>query len=154
MQIAKMVPAFMLRFSAMSTWSTEETTELVSLWPTASARQIAAQLKRSRSAVSRKAQRLCLDGVLPRCGAKHFTVPPVQARPGRTRSKASATKPTPPPPSIDDTLAVRPCSFSELDAGRCHWPLGDVHQVATVFCGGNVARGALYCAHHWRMARR
>jgi hypothetical protein len=44
MQIAKLVPLLRGGFTAMSTWSDEETTELVSLWPTASARQIAAQL--------------------------------------------------------------------------------------------------------------
>ena len=65
----------------MSTWTSSETDTLICLWPVSSARQIASTLQRSRSAVSRKAQRLCLDGVLSRCGAKHFTVPPVQARP-------------------------------------------------------------------------
>ena len=136
----------------MSTWTSSETDTLIRLWPVSSARQIASTLQRSRSAVSRKAQRLCLDGVLPRCGAKHFTVPPVQARPGRTRSKATATKPTP-PPAIDDSLAVRPCAFAELDDGRCHWPIDSGSRITTVFCGGATAPGRRYCGHHLQMAR-
>jgi len=56
----------------MSTWTSSETDTLIRLWPVSSARQIASTLQRSRSAVSRKAQRLCLDGVLPRCGGKAF----------------------------------------------------------------------------------
>jgi hypothetical protein len=41
----------------------------------------------------------------------------------------------------------------ELDDGRCRWPLGDLHRVATLFCGGNAVPGFSYCQHHLRMAR-
>jgi hypothetical protein len=160
MQIAKLVPLLRGGFSTMSTWTDAETTELVTLWPTSSARQIAAQLKRSRAAVSRKAQRLALDGVLPRCGAKHFTVPPVQRRPGRgnnlgvrhrevqsTQDLAGAVPPK------SDRLDMRPCAFAELDDGRCHWPIDSGSRITTVFCGGVTALGRRYCGHHLRMAR-
>jgi hypothetical protein len=39
----------------------------------------------------------------------------------------------PPPPPINDSLAVRPCSLLELDGKRCHWPLGPVDEVPAEF---------------------
>ena len=51
-----------------------------------------------------------------------------------------------PPPDM------RRCSLIELDDNQCRWPLGDVHRVATMFCGGAVEPGRAYCGHHWRMA--
>jgi uncharacterized protein YidB (DUF937 family) len=34
------------------------------------------------------------------------------------------------------------------------WPLGEVHRVATWFCGGAAVTDGPYCTHHLRMARR
>ena len=48
---------------------------------------------------------------------------------------------------------MQPCALVELEAGRCHWPLGEVRQVATMFCGGVAEPGPRYCQHHQRMAR-
>ncbi|WP_442895736.1 GcrA family cell cycle regulator [Bradyrhizobium sp. AZCC 2262] len=45
---------------------------------------------------------------------------------------------------------MRPCSLLEFDKARCHWPLGDVNEVATEFCCGAPARGHRYCRHHMR----
>ena len=64
--------------------------------------------------------------------------------------------PQTPAPPLDGTVRLpdmRPCALIELDDGRCHWPLGDVHQVATLFCGGATVPGHRYCPHHLRMAR-
>jgi GcrA cell cycle regulator len=48
---------------------------------------------------------------------------------------------------------MRVCSILELDATRCHWPLGKLHEVAVQFCGGNAAPGRRYCLHHLRIGR-
>jgi len=65
----------------MSTiWSDAETRELVTLWPTASAAQIAKRLHRPIGAITGKASRLRRDGVLPAGGEKHFAVSPWWAR--------------------------------------------------------------------------
>src|SRR5437879_821937 len=65
----------------MSTiWSDAETRELVTLWPTASAAQIAKGLHRPIGAIMGKASRLRRDGVLPAGGEKHFAVSPWWAR--------------------------------------------------------------------------
>ena len=48
----------------MSRWTDEELRELVTLWPTNSASQIAKQLHRRPSAICRKAERLCQEGLL------------------------------------------------------------------------------------------
>jgi GcrA cell cycle regulator len=49
---------------------------------------------------------------------------------------------------------MRRCSLRELDNSQCRWPLGDVYQVATQFCGGDAVPGNPYCLHHLRMAMR
>jgi hypothetical protein len=59
----------------MSLWTDTETRELINLWPTASAAQIARRLHRPRYAVTAKATRLIRDGAL-RDVAKHFKVNP------------------------------------------------------------------------------
>ena len=54
----------------MSRWTDQELRELVTLWPTNSASQIAKQLHRRRSAICRKAsscgRRDCYRTILPR----------------------------------------------------------------------------------------
>jgi GcrA cell cycle regulator len=131
-------------------WTNEEIRELISLWPTNSASQIGRRLQRPRSAVCGKVMRLCATGALASTGPKHFDINPRTLKPRLTRAK-TRLMPPPPPPQVDDSLAMRPCSILELDATRCHWPLGEVHEVATLFCGGAPARGRRYCLHHLRM---
>ena len=48
----------------MSRWTDEELRELVTLWPTNSASQIAKRLHRLRSAIRSKAERLRQEGLL------------------------------------------------------------------------------------------
>jgi len=151
----------------LTTWSDQETRELVSLWPKASASQIAARLKRPRGSVTGKVQRLQQDGVLPR-GVKHFeVVPPRVPRIHQPQASIMPEKPSPrrgqppqirnlppPPPPLDDSLARRPCSLYELTEKRCHWPLGTIDEVSTHFCGGSVAPRQRYCPHHLRVASK
>ncbi len=49
-------------------------------------------------------------------------------------------------------LEMQPCTLVELEAGQCHWPLGEMQQVAVMFCGGAAVPGRRYCAHHLRRA--
>jgi hypothetical protein len=56
------------------------------------------------------------------------------------------------PLQVDASLARQPCSILELDQTRCHWPLGEAHDAATLFCGGAPTPGRSYCPHHLRMA--
>ena len=56
----------------------------------------------------------------------------------------TSIRPAKPTPPIDATAPppdMRRCSLVELDDGQCRWPLGDVHQVATLFCGGARCQG-------------
>ena len=133
----------------MTIWTDQEVRELVSLWPNASAAQIASTLHRSRASICRKVQRLQQEGSLPRNVIKHFEVVPVRASP-RRRCRIPAPK-MPPPPPIDDALAMLPCSISELDEKRCHWPLDDNSGI--LFCGGPTLSRCPYCAHHLQLAR-
>jgi hypothetical protein len=67
----------------MSRWTDEELRQLVTLWPTNSASEIAKRLHRLRSAVRGKAVRLRQEGLLPPNLPKHFDVnPPKRPRPG------------------------------------------------------------------------
>jgi GcrA cell cycle regulator len=56
----------------MTRWTDDELRELVTLWPTNSASQIAKRLHRRRSAICRKAERLCQKGLLPHNPAQDF----------------------------------------------------------------------------------
>jgi GcrA cell cycle regulator len=71
----------MTEVSAMSRWTDEEIRELVTLWPTNSASQIAKRLHRLRSAIRSKAERLRQEGLLPNNPPQHFDVNPPKRRP-------------------------------------------------------------------------
>jgi hypothetical protein len=86
--------------------------------------------------------------LLPDYLAKRFKVP---VRPQHA-PKVIAAKPLPPLNGSVPPLAMRPCSFAELDAARCRWPLGRIDVIATAFCGGTAAPGCPYCPHHSRLA--
>lgn len=49
-------------------------------------------------------------------------------------------------------LNMVPCLIVELDHTRCHWPLGNINEVATLFCGAAAADGWPYCVHHTQLA--
>ena len=140
----------------MIPWTTQEISLLIGLWPNASAAQISKQLNRSRASVCGKAMRLRSDDLLPADVEKHFEVnPAVQTRPGRAQTTVTSITPAKPTPPVDATVPppeMRRCSLLELDDGQCRWPLGDVHQVATLFCGGSAVPGFSYCGYHRRMA--
>jgi hypothetical protein len=121
-------------------WTDDELCELVALWPTNSAKQIARRLHRPRSAICGKAKRLRAEGVLPDGVHKHFDVVPVKPRPRPVRSTVKK-----PAPVLNDTvphLEMQPCPLLELDNTRCRWPLGEVR---VLFCGGPTGRGCPYC---------
>jgi GcrA cell cycle regulator len=123
-------------------WTETEIRELITLWPTTSASQIARQLQRPRAAIAGKVKRLRDEGVLPRDAINHC-----EAQAGPKRSPPVTLRPA---PALDGTV---PCSILELDDSRCRWPLGEMHEVAVLFCGGVVETDGPYCAHHLWMAR-
>ena len=93
-------------------WTDDEIRELVALWPTLSAIQIARRLQRPRTAICRKAQRLRLDGVRPRGEKKSFEM---KLRPYRHAPALATAEPTvrlqkPLHPNL--VSLQMPCSFS------------------------------------------
>ena len=146
----------MLARFPMMPWTTQEISLLIGLWPTASAAQISKWLNRSRGSVCGKAMRLRHDDLLPADVEKHFEVnPAARARPVSAKPTVTSISPAKPTLPIDATVPppdMRRCSLVELDDGQCRWPLGDVHQVATQFCGGDAVPGRCYCAHHLQRA--
>ena len=103
-----------------------------------------------------KARRLRHDGLLPDGVEKHFEVKPVP-RPMRVGAEKNIMANKPPSLSafnvIEPPLEMRPCSLLELNETDCHWPLGEVHEVAVLFCGASKGPGFPYCRHHLRMAQ-
>ena len=77
----------------MSRWTDEELRELVTLWPTSTAAQIAYRLRRPRAAVCGKVQRLLREGLLESKNAKH---PVPQKRRTRARPPRSQIMLLPP----------------------------------------------------------
>jgi GcrA cell cycle regulator len=146
-------------------WDHEKQHFVQELWPTHSASAISEEVgSRFREPCNRNmvmgiVHRLQKNG-LEKKGAG--TLPKVNTRSTRAppREKKVRTMPTPPPaPSFKpknypawDALNTAPCLIVELDDSRCHWPLGNVNEVATLFCGAVAADGWPYCAHHTRMA--
>jgi hypothetical protein len=90
----------------MSRWTDEEIRELVNLWPTSTAAQIAYRLHRPRAAVCGKAKRLLQKGLLQGKNAKH-----PNPRRRRTRAHLPQIRIMLPPPQVDDTLAMQSCSI-------------------------------------------
>jgi len=68
----------------MTRWTDEELRELVALWPTNSASQIAKRLQRQLSAIRSKAEQLRLEG-LPPHNPEHFDVNPPKRRPPQSK---------------------------------------------------------------------
>lgn len=133
-------------------WSNQDVATLIELWPTWSAKQIAARLDRTRSAICGKVQRERQQGKTDLPRQKQFAVRPVQVHPPRRkRRRIISTRPLPPAPAY---LAMHPCALGELNGHRCRWPLGEVYAVATLFCGGDVCPGLPYCPHHHEIAHR
>ena len=111
------------------------------LWQNASAGQISRRLNRSR----------------PSSAAKHFGLnPAAQTRSDGAKATVTSIMPAKPTPPVDASVPppeMRRCSLLQLDNGQCRWPLGGVHQAATLFCGDAAVPGFSYCGHHLRMAR-
>ena len=103
-----------------------------------------------------KAKRLRHDGLLPDVVEKHFEVKPVP-RPTRVGAEKKILARKPPSLSarnvIEPPLEMRPCSLLELNETDCHWPLGEAHEVAVLFCGASKGPSFPYCGHHLRMAQ-
>jgi GcrA cell cycle regulator len=103
-----------------------------------------------------KAKRLRHRGLLPDGVETHFEVKPVP-RPTRGGAEKKIMAKKPPSPSalnvIEPPLGMRPCSLLELNETDCHWPLGEAHEVAVLFCGASKGPGFPYCGHHLRMAQ-
>jgi hypothetical protein len=129
-------------------WTEDEIRELIALWPTNSATQIASQLQRPAAAITGKVKRLRDEGLLPAETIKHYDLALVQTRPKRASAASNDSR-----TNAFSTRGEAPCSILDLDATRCHWPLGEVHEVAALFCGGTTEPGRRYCTHHLRLAR-
>jgi len=103
-----------------------------------------------------KAKRLRRGGFLPDGVERHFEAKPVpRAMRVGSEKKAMAKKRSSRAALsvIEPPLEMRPRSLLELNETDCHWPLGEVHDVAVLFCGASKEPVSPYCGHHLRMAQ-
>ena len=141
-----------------STWKVDDVNRLKELWYTHTASQIGKELGKTRMSVCGKASRLGLNGRTKNRDFDPHQVPPPRARSEpaakeTTSRRREVSKPAPPPErQLAADLMPQPCTLLALEAGRCHWPLGELAKVATMFCGG-VAETGRYCPYHSRIGR-
>ena len=103
-----------------------------------------------------KAKRLRRGGFLPDGVERHFEVKPVPRAMRVGSEKKAMAKKLPSRAAlnvIEPPLEMRPRSLLELNETDCHWPLGEVHEVAVLFCGASKEPVSPYCGHHLRMAQ-
>jgi GcrA cell cycle regulator len=103
-----------------------------------------------------KAKRLRRGGFLPDGVEKHFEAKPVPRAMRVGSEKKAMAKKLPSRAAlnvIEPPLEMRPRSLLELNETDCHWPLGEVHEVAVLFCGASKEPVSPYCGHHLRMAQ-
>lgn len=149
-------------------WDHEKRHFVQELWPTHSASAISEEVG---SRFREPCNRSMVMGIVHRMQRKNGLekkgtgiLPQVNTRTTRPpREKKVKTMPTPPPsPSFKPKnfptwdagapLNTAPCLIVELDDTRCHWPLGNITEIAMLFCGAAAADGWPYCAAHTRMA--
>ena len=47
---------------------------------------------------------------------------------------------------------MRKLPLLKLEPNHCRWPLGELHEVAHLFCGADKEVGRSYCPFHHRLA--
>jgi GcrA cell cycle regulator len=150
-------------------WTDEKQHFVRGLWPTHSASAIVAKFcfefgeKCNRNmviGVVHRMQKKGLEkkgaGVLPkvnsRCTAKaDRPTPEKKVKTMQIPEPALSFKPKN-YPAMPTAPNMQPCPIVDLDHTRCRWPLGEINEVATLFCGAAAADGWPYCVHHTRMA--
>jgi GcrA cell cycle regulator len=152
----------------MQTWTDERVELLKKLWADGlSASQIAGELGGiTRNAVIGKVHRLGLSG---RAKAPSSSMPrqrkpraPSMFRAPRPMMRGNTAlahmpaydyDPEPEPELIENIIPIgQRCTLLELDAEKCHWPIGDPGQPDFFFCGGKTGSGTPYCGYHARVA--
>jgi GcrA cell cycle regulator len=146
-------------------WSADRDEALKQLWAQGySAALIADKLangsKLTRCAVIGRAHRL----KLPARRDKQ----PLERKPYRANGKppkAPRRRPQPPPPPprpatpapipSTDPPAMRRLRLAQLEPHHCRWPLGELMDVAHLFCATDTCDGDVYCPHHlWKAHAR
>jgi GcrA cell cycle regulator len=139
-------------------WSAERDEALKQLWAQGySASLIADKLanghKLTRCAVIGRAHRLKLPA---RRDKQPHKRKPYRANGGVPKPPRPRPQPTPPPQPPRPTPSMKPkmrkLPLLELGPHQCRWPLGELMDVAHLFCGADKEGNRSYCPAHHRMA--
>jgi GcrA cell cycle regulator len=148
-------------------WTAERDEALKQLWEQGySASLIADRLanghKLTRCAVIGRAHRLKLPA--RKTGRQPLERKPRRRANGKPRRRPQP-KPSPPPrPSVlrpvapvpippTEPATMRRLRLAQLEPHHCRWPLGELMEVAHLFCAADTREGEVYCPHHTWMAR-
>lgn len=112
---------------------------------------IAAQIRKSRSAVAGKVGRMHLTRVTSR--GRQVLPNPTAGRPRNIKRRL--LRPTPAPVVLSDPEVVfvsgRECDIWALDRTRCRYPHGEPRTASFHFCGQLPQEGSPYCAPHHKV---
>jgi GcrA cell cycle regulator len=143
---------------AGATWTSERVAQLRSCVAAGfTCSQIAAEIGVSRNAVIGKMNRLGFSR--PR---NALATGPEQKHARRPKTdnvtrlfsqrRILMRLPPEPPPSPESIRNGRGCSFLELSAGSCRWPINEPGTADFCFCGHAQVEGLPYCVGHARIA--
>ena len=105
--------------------------------------------KLTRCAVIGRAHRLKLPA---RRDKQPLERKPYRSANGAPKPPRRLQPPPPPPRPSTDPPAMRRLRLAWLEPHQCHWPLGDLLEVASTFCAADTHGGAVYCPHHMSKA--
>jgi GcrA cell cycle regulator len=129
----------------MDFWTEERTAKLQDLRAqNLSLKQIAAELRISRAAVSGKINRLGL------CRERVRKEKPRQTTPQKSTPSVVSDLPTLPNGANIPTAQRR--TLLQLTPGVCKWPFGKPSSPDFFFCGGDAVESKPYCPEHCRVA--
>ncbi len=140
------------------TWTTEQIELLKAHYDAGlSCAQIAREIGMTRNAVIGKLNRLGLSrfkNALASQGDRRAAVK-LRGAKAAQHKLAAAFRAEPREPLEQAFVAgERRCSFVDLAAAKCRWPIGEPGSAGFGFCGNDQLKGFSYCAAHTRMAYR
>jgi GcrA cell cycle regulator len=124
--------------------------ELMRLWNNYSASQIAAMTGRSRNAVIGKIHRLARTHNIAN-GKKLYLESLKRSSLGQRRIEQHKAEVKVQQP-VEQPVEPARCTIYQLNDKRCKWPLGELGEVATHFCGRKTVNGRPYCLKHCHAA--
>jgi GcrA cell cycle regulator len=134
-------------------WTDKNITTLKEKWAAGSSGAIIAKiLGTTRNAVIGKAHRLKLHRRTPDVVRESNMAKRVRDKKVKERKVRSRGEPVPPSPVKDsNTLTPTAKSLRDLGNNDCRFPIGELSNPGSGFCGRANKAGSPYCETHWKI---